>query len=330
MRVTTTLGCAFALVSLFELGATRAVAAPIFGPWSDPVNVAGVNSPDNDLSPFLSPNGLSLFFASNRPGGVGGEDLWVAQRASTADAFGSPVNLGAGINTDVAERSPVLSSDGLSLYFATTRPGGLGGFDIWVSKRTNASDDFTWSEPVNLGPVINSPGTDAGPGYVIDRATGNAVFYLASTRGGGLDIYSSVLAPDGAPGAVWPVLELNSPALDLTPALRSDGLEVIFASNRSGATGLWMSTRATTSDPWSVPVSLGPRFQIGSEAFPALSANGMELFFYSSRPGGNGSFDIYRSVRSEVPEPQVGILCGTGLLLLFARRRWGRLRTGGI
>ena len=320
MRVTTTFANALALIPFLGLAAVSVDAAPIFGPWSDPVNVGAVNSPDNDLSPFLSLNGLSLFFASNRPGGIGGEDLWVAQRPSTGSDFGSPVNLGAVVNTDAAERSPALSPDGLSLYFATTRPGGEGGFDIWVSRRTNPSNDLEWTEPVNLGSLINSPATDAGPSYVIDAATGSAVLYLSSARGGGLDIYSSLFAADGSPGALSPVSELNSPALDITPAVRSDGLEIIFASNRSGATGLWTSTRAATSDTWGAPVSLGPRFHVGSEAFPALSADGRELFFYSSRPGGSGSFDIYRSVRSEVPEPQALLLCGTGLLLLFARR----------
>jgi hypothetical protein len=289
-------------------------------PWSTPVNVASVNSPANDLSPFLSPNGTSLFFASTRTaGGFGGEDLWVAHRSSPADAFGSPVNLGGIINTGANERSPALSADGLSLYFATNRTPGAGGFDLWVSKRNDVNDDLGWQSAVNLG-AINSTATDAGPSHFFDTVNNRALLYFASNRGGNLDIYVSLLAPDGTPGSPSPVSELNTSANDLTPAVRADGLEMLFASTRGGASGLWASTRASVNDPWGSPVSLGPQFQVGSEAFPALSADGKELFFYSNRPGSEG-FDIYRSVRSEIPEPGSLVLGGVGLAFLLVRRR---------
>src|SRR5688572_377221 len=82
------------------LGVVSAVSAPIFSAWSAPVNLSRLNSPDNDLSPFVSADGLSLYFATTRPGGAGGEDLWVAHRSSTTTDFGAPVNLGATINTN--------------------------------------------------------------------------------------------------------------------------------------------------------------------------------------------------------------------------------------
>jgi hypothetical protein len=122
------------------------------------------------------------------------------------------------------------------------------------------------------------------------------------------------------------VTELNSSGLDLTPAVRADGLEIIFASDRSGITGLWTSTRADVNDPWGAPVSLGLSFQTGSEAFPALSSDGTELYFYSARPGGSGSFDLYRSVRGEVPEPGALLLTGTGLIFVVAIMARRRLR----
>jgi hypothetical protein len=313
-----------AVALLLTAGALPGAGA-VLTSWSAPVNVTSINSADNDLSPHLSPNGLSLFFASTRPGGLGGEDLWVARRNSLTDNFGPPVSLGGTINTPGAERSPALSNDGLSLFYATTRPGGSGGFDLWVSKRSDVNDDFGWQTPENLGALINSSGVDAGPSHLYDPVAQEESLYFASNRSGGLDLYLSRFAAVGSAGAPSPIRELNTSALDLTPAVRSDGLEIIFASNRNGAMGLWMSTRSSPSDPWLPPVSLGPQFQIGAEGFPALSSDGKELYFYSSRPGGSGSFDIYRSVRSEVPEPQSILLCGLGLLLLRSRGIVNRL-----
>jgi hypothetical protein len=313
----------------FTVGVLPAVSAPIFSAWSAPVNLSGLNSSDSDLSHFVSADGRSLYFATTRPGGLGGEDLWVARRSSPTSDFGAPVNLGVNINTANAERSPALSADGLTLYFATTRPAGSGGFDLWAARRTDPADDLGWQAPMNLGPLVNSPATEAGPNYFLDPANGTASLYFASARpgSGGLDIYRSEFMTGGSPGAPSPVTELNSPALDLTPALRADGLEIIFASNRSGVTGLWMSTRADRNDLWGTPISLGSPFQIGSEAFPALSPDGAELYFYSARPGGSGSFDLYRSIRSEVPEPGAMLLTGTGVLLILATTVRRRLRT---
>ncbi|HYP06775.1 MAG TPA: hypothetical protein VER03_11140 [Bryobacteraceae bacterium] len=314
----------------FTFGVSPAASAPMFSAWSAPVNLSGLNSSDSDLSPFVSPDGLALYFATARPGGSGGEDLWVARRSSASSAFGSPTNLGAVINTAGAERSPALSADGLTLYFATNRPGGSGGFDLWAAHRTDPQNDLGWQTPVNLGPLVNGSGTDAGPNYFADPATQAAFLYFSSVRPegmGGLDIYRSEFTATGSLGAPLPVTELNSAGLDLTPTLRSDGLEIIFASNRLGPTGLWMSTRGDVNDPWGTPVSLGPGFQIGSEAFPSLSFDGTELYFYSARAGGSGSFDLYRSVRSEVPEPGAFLLSATGLLCVAAIRLRRRRQT---
>src|SRR6185436_14302649 len=76
-------------------------------------------------------------------------------------AWSEPVHLGPPVNTPSADQSPALSPDGLSLYFASDRPGTLGGVDLWVSRR--ASHHSPWGTPVNLGTGINSPGIESGP-----------------------------------------------------------------------------------------------------------------------------------------------------------------------
>ena len=101
-----------ALVSLGMVLVTisRVPAAPAFSAWSAPVNLGAlVNSAFDDYGGALSKDGLSLYFTSTRPGGFGGEDLWVSQRASEDDPFGLPVNLGNVINTASADRTPALT-----------------------------------------------------------------------------------------------------------------------------------------------------------------------------------------------------------------------------
>ena len=125
-----------------------------------------MNSAFEDLAPHLSSDGLALYFASTRPESLGGEDLWVSRRSSRHEPWGPAANLGPAINTAANERSPALSRNRRLLFFATDRPGGSGGFDIWVSWRPDPDDDFGWQTPVNLGTGINSPATDAGPSFL--------------------------------------------------------------------------------------------------------------------------------------------------------------------
>src|SRR6266481_10146105 len=76
--------------------------------------------------------------------------------------WSAPVNLGSTINTTFNEQGPTLSNDGLSLYFGSDRPGGIGGFDIWVSER--ACKTCAWVTPENLGPAVNTTSDETGPG----------------------------------------------------------------------------------------------------------------------------------------------------------------------
>src|SRR5713101_671744 len=100
--------------------------------------------------------------------------------------WSEPVNLGPVVNSSGAEMNPGLSPDGLSLYFVSTRVGGLGGTDIWVSRR--ACDDCAWQAPVNLGSPINTADADGAPALSTD---GHLLFFFSDRPGGfgQLDIY---------------------------------------------------------------------------------------------------------------------------------------------
>ena len=153
-----------------------------FSTWSEPENLGeAVNSSYDEFLPELSKDELSLYFSSNRPGPFGGEDVWVSQRASREDPWGPAVNLGAAINTEFNERAPALSRDGHWLFFASTRPGGLGGFDIWVSWRAHTHDDLAWLPPVNLGPGVNGVAGDFGPSHFENDELGVPTLFFAST-----------------------------------------------------------------------------------------------------------------------------------------------------
>ncbi len=100
--------------------------------WGPPVNLGPtVNSSAYDYSPSISADGRLLLIWSNRPGGYGGSDIWVAMRKTLDDPWQEPVNLGPIVNSSSADGGPALSPDGSILYFHSDRPGGSGDRDLW-------------------------------------------------------------------------------------------------------------------------------------------------------------------------------------------------------
>ena len=143
------------------------------GYWGTPTNLGStVNSSASESFPCISADGLSLYFASNRPGGFGGQDLYVTRRETTADPWDSPMNSGPRINSSSDEWGPRISADDLSLFFSSTRPGGYRAWDAYMATRTTVDDD--WGEPVNLGPIINSSPTNGVAAASADGAAAGA------------------------------------------------------------------------------------------------------------------------------------------------------------
>jgi len=125
-----------------------------------------VNTEYYEDNPCISVDGLELYFNSNRPNGHGSADLYVLKRATTSDPWQAPINLGATVNSSESDYVPSISTDELSLFFASNRPGSYGGMDIWLTTRTTKSDH--WGPPVNLGPTVNGPDWDAFPNISAD------------------------------------------------------------------------------------------------------------------------------------------------------------------
>src|SRR5438067_4494264 len=243
------------------------LAFPLFGQtfsdWSAPVNLGPtVNSSSNEQFVFVTKNGLSLYFASDRPGGFGGLDLYVSHRASINDPWGRAQNLGPKINTDAMEHCPFVTPDGNKLIFGSDRPGSLGLNDLHMAFRQNTQDDFAWDNVQNLT-ELNSAGDEYGFSGFENPDTGILTVFFNSSRPGGpggFDVYTSQLGADGKFALPLVVPELSSKDNDRFPMVRSDGLELFLTSNRTGTLGgedLWVATRGSIADHWSTPVNLG-------------------------------------------------------------------------
>ncbi len=139
--------------------------------------------------PNLSPDEQTLYFVSDMPGGQGGKDIWMSNYDKKSKSWGAPTNLGNKINTPEDDMFPYMSADN-TLYFASKGHIGMGGFDIFKSKKTGD----TFDEPVNMKYPINTPADDFA--FVIDDS--NDKGFLSSNRDdgkGGDDIYSWTLPP---------------------------------------------------------------------------------------------------------------------------------------
>jgi hypothetical protein len=284
-----------AISVLVVVGTPAGVAKADFT-FGEPTNLGPtVNSSYSEWPPSISADGLSLYFCSDRPGGYGGRDLWVTTRPTKDDEWDAPLNLGPTVNSSAKEALPSISADGLSLFFESTRTGGYGGHDLWVTIRATKDDD--WGTPVNLGPMVNSLSNDATPGISTDGLS----LFFESDRSGGYGSFDILVTTRTTPYADWsaPVnlgATVNSPAWDGIPSISADGLALFFMSKRAGGYGaddIWVTTRKAKDDQWEEPVNLGPTVNSGNEAPGSISADGLFLFF-DFLQGGYGGGDMWQ------------------------------------
>ncbi len=159
------------------------------GDWSEPkVELEALGDSVSTAHPAVSPDGLTLYFVSDMPGGLGENDIWKVSRDSEGGSWGSPVNLGEEINTPGNELYPFVHDD-RALYFSSDSRVGLGGLDIY---RATQDETKTWRLE-NMKPPINSPEDDFGIVFEKEVERG---FFSSSRKGRGNDeIFSFVLPP---------------------------------------------------------------------------------------------------------------------------------------
>jgi Tol biopolymer transport system component len=284
---------------IFLVLAASAAAATVAGPWSAPQKIdeiAGnsteLNTSSLDGCPILSPDGRSLYMASNRPGGAGGLDIWVAHRDSTHAPFGPPENL-TEINSPANDFCPT-PLRGRRLLFVSNRASeqscGMG--DIYVTRH---NPSHGWRTPRHLACAPDGPNSaldEQGPSLVEIDGVEQLYFSRSAPTVPG-DVF---VAPNFGPATA--VAELNSPGNDIQPNVRKDGREVVFSSNRvTGNQDIYAATRASTDDPWSVPVAVDEVNTSAAETRPSLSWDARTLLFGRTPGAESAMADIYISTR---------------------------------
>ena len=167
------------------------------GKWQQLEN-AGLNVNGErtwESQPSITPDGQYLYFASNRPGGQGGTDIWYCRRLPNGD-WSRAENLGPAVNTTGNEKCPFIHADGKTLYFASDGWQGFGGYDIYF---INLNDTYL-QRPINLGLPINSEGDDICLGVTANGKQGYFANKSTEWKGiGGTDIFTFELYPSAQP-----------------------------------------------------------------------------------------------------------------------------------
>jgi Tol biopolymer transport system component len=193
-----------------------------------------------DGTPFVSASGLRLYFYSTRQGSnAGSRDLWVSQVTSSTNGFDAPTPL-VELNTSSLEIAPRVSTDELSIVYASQRPDGRGRTDIWQARRSSL--DAPFGAPENLA-ELNTEADETGAWPSSDGLT----MFFASNRAGGLgrlDIWRATRASVAEPfGPAELVPAINSPSDELDVSLSNNERELLLSSDRDGVPELWRSVR---------------------------------------------------------------------------------------
>ncbi len=173
--------------------------------WSEPRKISPfINDPKYwDSQPSIASDGLTLYFASDRPGGYGGVDLYVSKKDPKTGIWSIPKNLGPKINTKGHEKTPFIHSDSETLYFCSDGHYGFGGQDIFYVRKDEKGE---WMEPENIGSPINGATDDAG--FFVSSDTKTGYFFSfdegkVSGKGiGRYDLFSFDLYKEARPQAV--------------------------------------------------------------------------------------------------------------------------------
>ena len=270
-------------------------------PFGPPALVTSLNTGFMEIDVWLTDDSKTALVASNRTdlAGPGSYDIYVASRPAATGDFGA-MTLLANVNTASSDRRPVMSSDRLTLFFASSRPVGDGGTgqNIFVATRPNALADFGTPGPLA---GANSTAQDLPDSLTAD----GTLLYLDTTVASNRDIFVRDLTTSNPPA---PVSELNSDSGEAFPVISHDGRTIYFSSTRSlpGTAAdaaaksdfdIWVAHRASASGPFSglAPVS---ELNTDSQDLPNwLSPDGCTIYISSDHNAPAGDRHIWAATK---------------------------------
>ena len=162
--------------------------------WTQPQPFgATINTPSYEGMPSLSPDNRELYFVSDRKGGYGGYDIWISRFED--GLWQLPVNAGPNINTSGNETAPYMNADNQTLFFTSDGWPGMGGTDLFMSRRIN---DSTYTRAKNLGFPINSASDEKSSCVTLDA---NKLYFASDRQGpaGNFDLYEVILPGNRKP-----------------------------------------------------------------------------------------------------------------------------------
>jgi len=260
--------------------------APPRAPWDGPFTltapepVTGINSSTFETECFVTADGLTLYFASDRADSLGFHDIYSASRPARDAAFGAVVHH-AELSTPDFEGRFVLAGD--RGYLWSDRPGGLGKTDLW-----EVAPPFDNAHVSDLA-AVSTTDFDYDPW---PSADGQRLYYGLHS-----DIGVAERDAGGAFGAGVVIAELSSASVEDNPAVSADELFLMFSSDRPGGMGqkdIYFARRADRDAAFSAPALL-PIVNTADNDYEACLTEDGELYFSSDRAGGMGSDDIYRA-----------------------------------
>lgn len=259
-------------------------------PFSPPTVIAELASDANDDHAWLSADELTIYVSSNRDGGQGGYDVYVAVRDDITAPWGELLPFAG---SAVEERGPALTANGLTMYVGMA---GVGLLDYDIAVATRANELAEWSAFVPVAGINDPDAIDRAAWIDVD----DALIYFETYRDGTLDLYRSERREGSVFAPPEPIGELNTAAEEGSPVLHDDGHVLYFASNRAGGVGdydVWVAQRESLDDGFGEAVNVAEVSSAWIDWPTWISPDGCRLYIGSRRPDG-GDYDLWLAERT--------------------------------
>jgi hypothetical protein len=282
------------LPDVVESDTTFDGSSPDSGAFGTPVEVPGIVAPAGymNFKETLTADMLQMYFISDRPGGPGDQDVWYTSRAQVTDPWAIPTCV-TEVSSPDHETGPAISPDGLTLWISSDRPGGKGGYDIWVSARPDTSSAWSTPKPVT---ELNTVG-DEFPRPPIQSGLVMPPSYREKLPNNQFQtFFTSRASADSAWQAPSELTEVDTADIDTDGFLTDDQLVLYFSSDRSviGDQDLYVAVRGAAQSPFTSFVPIAELNTTYQERDPWVSRDRLEIYFSSDR---SGSLQIYRATR---------------------------------